>query len=231
MPDVSRVVVITGAARGLGLEVARQLSVRGDEVVVTARDEAAAQAVAHDLGPPAAAAQLDVADDASVAAFAERMAAEHTHVDVLINNAAAFYDEHVTPSQARLATVRGAFETNVLGPWQITQALLPLIRGSAHGRIVNVSSESGSLASMGAGEAAYGVSKAALNALTRKLADELRAEDILVNAICPGWTATDMGGPHGRPVSEGALSIIWGADLPDGGPTGGFFRDGERLAW
>ena len=228
---MSRVVVITGAARGLGLEMARQLTERGDAVVITARDLEAARDVAERLGEPATAAQLDITDEGSVAEFGEHLAMTRTHVDVLINNAAALYDTSQTTVGADLDVVREAFEVNVLGAWRVTQAVLPLLRGSAHPRIVNVSSESGSLASMGGETPAYGVSKAALNAFTRKLAAELREEEILVNAACPGWTATDMGGSGGRPVPDGAMSIIWAADLPDGGPTGGFFRDGEQLEW
>jgi NAD(P)-dependent dehydrogenase (short-subunit alcohol dehydrogenase family) len=110
-------------------------------------------------------------------------------------------------------------------------ALLPLLRRGQHRRIVNVSSESGSLASMGGGTPAYSVTKAALNALTRILAAELRPDGILVNAVCPGWVATDMGGPGGRPVADGAASVLWAVDLPDDGPTGGFFRDGQPLPW
>ena len=113
----------------------------------------------------------------------------------------------------------------------MTLGLLPLLRASGRGRIVNVSSEGGSLASMGGGLPAYHTSKAALNALTRTLAAELRRDGILVNSVCPGWVATDMGGPGGRPVSEGAAGIVWAATLPDDGPTGGFFRDGRPIAW
>ena len=108
-------------------------------------------------------------------------------------------------------------------------AFLPLLRRSPHPRLVNVSSGGGSISSMGAGTPAYSVSKAALNALTLKLAAELRDRGILVNAVCPGWVATDMGGAGGRPVEEGAASVLWAVDLPDDGPTGGFFRDGQRL--
>jgi NAD(P)-dependent dehydrogenase (short-subunit alcohol dehydrogenase family) len=118
-----------------------------------------------------------------------------------------------------------------LGPWQVTQALLPLLLASEHGRIVNVSSEAGSLTNMGGGIPAYHAGKAALNALTRMLAVELTGENILVNSICPGWVATDMGGSGGRPVADGAASILWGIDLPDSGPTGGFYRDGQPLPW
>ena len=129
-------------------------------------------------------------------------------------------------------TVMETIATNLLGPWRLCQAFLPLLRKSQAGRIVNVSSESGSLAEMGAGPPAYQVTKAALNALTRTLAGELRGEHILVNAVCPGWVATDMGGSGApRSVSEGAAGIVWAATLPDDGPTGGFFRDGKPLPW
>jgi NAD(P)-dependent dehydrogenase (short-subunit alcohol dehydrogenase family) len=112
------------------------------------------------------------------------------------------------------------------------EAFIPLLRRSGHGRIVNVSSESGSLAGMGGGTPAYAVSKVALNALTRMLAEELRGEGVLVNSVCPGWVATEMGGPDApRAVEEGAASVVWAATLPDAGPTGGFFRDGEPLPW
>jgi NAD(P)-dependent dehydrogenase (short-subunit alcohol dehydrogenase family) len=151
--------------------------------------------------------------------------------DALVNNAAILYDTWGRAERANLDEVREALETNLLGAWRTTLALLPLLKASPSGRIVNVSSESGSLASMGAGTPAYHVSKAALNALTRTLAGELRGDGILVNAICPGWTATDMGGSGGRPVREGAASVVWGVTLPDDGPTGGFFRDGRPLAW
>jgi NAD(P)-dependent dehydrogenase (short-subunit alcohol dehydrogenase family) len=172
---------------------------------------------------------LDVADQASVdrlaAAVEERLGALH----VLVNNAAIHYDTWQRAESADLdGTVAEALATNVLGPWRVMRALLPLMRRGGWGRIVNVSSEAGSLASMGAGPPAYQVSKAALNALTRTLAGELRSTGILVNAICPGWVATDMGGQRGRPVRDGAASVVWGATLPDGGPTGGFFRTGAH---
>lgn len=113
----------------------------------------------------------------------------------------------------------------------MVREFLPLLRLSDHPRIVNVSSEAGSLTNMGGGTPAYTASKAALNALTRMLAAELRPARVLVNAACPGWVATDMGGPGGRPVAAGAASIVWAATLPDSGPTGGFFRDGRPLPW
>ena len=146
-------------------------------------------------------------------------------------NAAIHYDTWQQASTADLQVVREALEVNLLGAWQTSLSLLPLLRASGHGRIVNVSSEAGSLASMNGGPPAYNVSKAALNALTRMLAGELRRDRILVNAVCPGWVATDMGGPGGRPVAEGAASVLWAVDLPDDGPTGGFYRDGHPVPW
>ena len=105
------------------------------------------------------------------------------------------------------------------------------LAASGHGRLVNVSSGAGALTGMGDGAPAYSVSKAALNALTLMLADALRRDGVLVNAVCPGWVATDMGGPGGRPVRDGASGIVWAATLPDDGPTGGFFRDGRPIPW
>lgn len=149
---------------------------------------------------------------------------------MLVNNAAVHYDDGQRASTADFTIVREALATNTLGAWAMCQAFLPHLRKSRHARIVNVSSEAGSLASMSASAPAYSVSKAALNALTRQLAAEL-APRILVNSVCPGWVATEMGGPGGRPIPDGAASIVWAATLPDDGPTGGFFRDGEPLAW
>ncbi|MFI6918378.1 SDR family oxidoreductase [Nonomuraea spiralis] len=228
---VNRICVVTGANRGIGLEVARQLAAAGDTVVLTARDEDKAAKAAAGIGGDVLARRLDVADERSAAELARELEESHGRVDVLVNNAAIHYDTWQRAGDADLGVVSEALETNLLGAWRVTLALLPLLRRGAHGRIVNVSSELGSLASMGGGTPAYAVSKTALNALTRMLAAELREDGILVNAVCPGWVATDMGGPGGRPVAEGASSVLWAADLPDGGPTGGFFRDGQPLPW
>jgi NAD(P)-dependent dehydrogenase (short-subunit alcohol dehydrogenase family) len=175
--------------------------------------------------------QLDVTDPGSVAKAAATVQDRYGRLDVLVNNAAITYDTWQRAATADLAVVRDAAETNLYGPWLMAEKFLPLLTRSGHPRIVNVSSEAGSLASMGGGTPAYAVSKAALNALTRMLAAELRTERILVNAVCPGWVATDMGGPGGRPVAAGAASVVWAATLPDSGPTGGFFRDGKPLPW
>ena len=226
-----RVVVVTGANRGLGLEVARQCAARGDTVVLGSRDLAAGRRAAADLGDGVLPVALDVTDVDGLAAAAADVDHAVGRVDVLVNNAAIHYDTWQNAVDVDLAVVREALETNVLGAWQATLEFLPLLRRSAHPRVVMVSSEGGSLASMNGGVPAYAVSKAALNALTRTLAGDLRRHRVLVNAVCPGWTATDMGGRGGRPVAEGAASVLWAADLPDGGPTGTFTRDGRPLRW
>jgi NAD(P)-dependent dehydrogenase (short-subunit alcohol dehydrogenase family) len=228
------VVLVTGSAKGIGREVARQLTERGETVIVSARDGTRARQVADELG--ARAVELDVTDDASVAAAAGAIG----ELDVLVNNAAAFVDWSEMASAADLATAREVIDTNLLGTWRVTQAMLPLLRRSAHPRIVMVSSGGGShadeqfgLTRRGGAAATYGISKAALNALTATLAAELASTPVLVNAVCPGLTATWPGAEQmgARPVADGAASVLWAATLPDDGPRGGFFRDGEPLGW
>jgi NAD(P)-dependent dehydrogenase (short-subunit alcohol dehydrogenase family) len=226
--------VVTGANRGIGLEVARRLAALGHRVVLGSRDPERGRRAARGLDPSGrdvVACRLDVTDPADVAALVDLMTGEFGRVDALVNNAAIDYDTDARAVTADLDRVHAAFETNLFGAWRTTQALLPLLRAAPHPRVVNVSSEGGSLASMGGGTPAYSTSKAALNALTRVLAGELRHDRVLVNAVCPGWVATDMGGPGGRPVGEGAASVVWAVTLPDGGPTGGFFRDGRPVPW
>ena len=232
--DDRPVAVVTGANRGIGREVVSRLAHEGYRVVLGARDEARGRAAAAELGGAGArvlACALDVADDASVRAAAEWVRDELGRCDALVNNAAIDYDTDARATTADLERVRRAMETNLYGAWRTALAFLPLLRRSPHPRLVNVSSGGGSISEMGAGTPAYSVSKAALNALTRILAAELRADGVLVNAVCPGWVATDMGGPGGRPVADGAASVVWAVLLDDGGPTGGFFRDGRPVAW
>jgi NAD(P)-dependent dehydrogenase (short-subunit alcohol dehydrogenase family) len=216
-----RTALVTGANRGLGLEVGRQLAARGYTVLAGARDPAAVPD--GNLRP----VRLDVTDQLTIAALRRDVG----ELDVLVNNAAIHYDTWQSVLTADLDVVREALETNTLGAWRMAMAFAPLLASSPHGRLVNVSSGGGALTGMRDGAPAYSLSKAALNALTLMLADALRRDGVLVNAVCPGWVATDMGGPGGRPLAEGAAGIVWAATLPDGGPTGGFFRDGRPLAW
>jgi NAD(P)-dependent dehydrogenase (short-subunit alcohol dehydrogenase family) len=231
---VTPIALVTGANRGIGREVARQLAGQGFTTVLGARDpdkgRAAAEALAAD-GAEVHPRGLDVTDAGSVAALAADLEREFGGLDVLVNNAAIHYDTWQRGVDADLEVVREALETNLLGAWRTAEACVALLRRSGHGRLVNVSSGSGSLSSMGGSAPAYSVSKAALNALTRILAADLRGDDVLVNSVCPGWVATDMGGPGGRPVADGAASVMWAVLLPDDGPTGGFFRDGKPVDW
>ncbi|KIZ15561.1 SDR family oxidoreductase [Streptomyces natalensis] len=235
LDPTATVSLVTGANRGIGREVCRQLAALGHTVLLTGRSfeptEWAAEELTRETGREVRPLRLDVTDEGSVAAAVGQVAHLYGRLDVLVNNAGIAYDTWQRAVTADLAVVREAAETNLYGPWRMAIAFAPLLRASAHPRLVNVSSEAGSLASMGGGTPAYSASKAALNALTRMLADELRGDGVLVNAVCPGWVATDMGGPGGRPVEEGAASVVHAATLPDDGPTGGFFRDGSPLPW
>ena len=230
----ARIAVVSGGNRGIGLEITRQLAAGGDIVILGSRDHAKGVLAADKLaaeGLDVSAQQLDVTDPASITGLADTISEQFGRVDVLVNNAAIHYDTWQAAITADLAVVEEALDTNMFGAWRVTQTLLPLLRRSAHGRIVNVSSGAGALTDMGGGLPAYKVSKVSVNALTRMWAAELAADRILVNAVCPGWVATDMGGPGGRPVHEGAAGIVWAANLPDNGPSGGFFRDRRSIPW
>lgn len=241
MPQ-ERVALITGAARGLGYEVARQLAALDHEVIVTARDPGRAHHAAQELGPRVTALPvgLDIADETSVDRAVTALTDLTGRLDVLVNNAAAYVDWTETATVADLGAARRVLDTNLFGAWRLTQALLPMLRRSPTPRIVNVSSGAGShedtafgLRVRGGAAASYGISKAALNALTSTLAAELAGTPILVNAICPGLTATWPGAESGgaRPAAESAHGVIWAATLPADGPTGEFFRDRRPLPW
>ncbi len=227
----SGVAVVTGANRGIGQEVVRRLAARGVTTVLGARDEARGREAARGMTGPVVVRQLDVTDPGSVAALADRLRDEHGGVDVLVNNAGVHYDTWQSAAGADLGVVEEALAVNLVGAWRMAVALAPLLRPG--GRLVNVSSGAGSFGETGgsAGAPAYSVSKAALDMLTVKLAADLRPRRVLANAVCPGWVATDMGGAGGRPVGDGAASVLFAVDLPDDGPSGGLFRDGRRVPW
>ncbi|WP_243040656.1 SDR family oxidoreductase [Dyella sedimenti] len=230
-----RVALVSGANRGLGFEVARQLAAEGITVLLGARQPSLGDKAARQLrreGGTVMVAKLDVTSTQDARELAARIEGEYGRLDILVNNAGAFFDTGHQASTADLDLVRQALETNLLGAWQLTEAMLPLMRRHDYGRIVNVSSGCGAIGSEGIDCPAYRVSKAALNSHTRLLATELAGSGILVNAVCPGWVATDMGGHGGRPVAEGAAGIVWAATLPSRpAVTGGFFRDRQRIDW
>jgi NAD(P)-dependent dehydrogenase (short-subunit alcohol dehydrogenase family) len=230
------VTVITGASRGLGFAAAQHLARAGHLVVATARRVEALEELrdslrraSHDIK----CRRLDVTDEASVAALRGWLEQRFGRVDVLINNAGVAEDRYSTSLlEMPLDTLRTTLETNLFGVLRVTQALLPLMRFSRAGRVVNLSSGMGQLADMGAGSPAYRISKTALNAVTRILAAELADGPIKVNSVCPGWCRTDLGGDRApRSAEEGVDSVVWLATLPADGPSGGFFRDRKAIAW
>ena len=227
----SRIAVVTGGNRGIGLEIARQLVASGVGVVIGARDRTEGAAAASTIG--AEFRTLDVTDPATISAFAVWLQERHGRLDILVNNAGVLVDraERVTGGMDP-AVLERTLEVNLYGPLRVTQALLPLIRKSSRGRIVNMSSILAQLADMGAGTPAYRISKTALNALTRVLAAELADSGIKVNTMSPGWVKTRMGGDSApRTVEQGADTAVWLSMLPDDGPTGGFFQDRKPITW
>ena len=221
------VALVSGANRGIGEEIARQLAEdHGYLVLAGSRDPSKV-----DESGAVRALQLDVADQGSVDAARERIEGDPGQLDVLVNNA-GIYGDHESVGEYDLDTAHEVLETNTFGAWRLTQAMLPLLRGSGHGRIVNVSSGAGQLTEMNGGSAAYRVSKSGLNALTRILAEDEAGHGILANSLCPGWVRSDMGGRGARlSVEEGADTAVWLATLPDDGPSGGFFRYREPIPW
>lgn len=236
--NTPKIAVVTGANRGLGFESSRQLARKGYKVIVTSRDRNKGQAATEKLqaeGLDVVYHPLDVRSDESSQKLAEFINREFGYVDVLVNNAGICIDEksgHNSVFDATTDTLQQTIETNVYGPLRVTQALIPLMKKQNYGRIVNVSSGMAQLSYMEGGYTGYRISKVALNALTRIFASELQGTNILVNSVCPGWVKTDMGGPNApRTLEQGVDTIVWLATLPDGGPTGGFFRDRQLIPW
>ena len=231
-----RVAIVTGANRGLGLEIARQLASAQYHVVLTSRDAGKGRAACKTLreaGQTVSYQRLDVTSARSIKAFAASVITKFGRADVLVNNAGVMLDARGTRFvDSQLETYRTTFEVNVWGPLLLTQGLLPHMHKQNFGRIVNMSSGLGQLTGMGNNTPAYRISKTALNALTCIVAAETKGSNVLVNAACPGWVRTDMGGANAvRSIEQGADTPVWLATLPDGGPTGGYFRDRKIIPW
>jgi NAD(P)-dependent dehydrogenase (short-subunit alcohol dehydrogenase family) len=235
-PTAQRVAVVTGANRGLGLAIATGLARRGLHVVLTARrlpDAEAAAGPLRDEGLLVQVGELDVTDPISVFRLFADVGRDLGRLDVLVNNAGVAIDRNRRPSAHDVGKIRSTLDANLLGPWQCCMEAVPLMREGGYGRITNVSSRMGSLALMeSAGSPAYRVSKAALNALTRVFAAETADENILVNAVSPGTVATRLSyGSAKQTPEQAAEDLLWLSELPDDGPTGGFFHGREHLPW
>ena len=234
-PDGVRVALVSGANRGLGFETSRQLLKQGLHVVLAGRDEPALERALRDLGPDAERAmsvRMDITDVASITRAQRAIGNRFSSVDVLVNNAAVLEFESEDALSIPAHAYRHTFETNVFGAIEVCRAFAPAMVRAGYGRIVNVSSGAGQLATMSTYAPAYSMSKTALNAFTRVLAHTYRNGGVLVNAVDPGWVRTDMGGPSApRSVQEGTDTIVLLATLPNNGPTGGFFRDRRAIEW
>lgn len=227
--------IVTGANRGIGLEIARQLVKEGIRVVMGSRDPVKGERACAGLkaGELAVVHALDVGDTRSVQRFVAFVDRTFGPPAILVNNAGVFPESsEAKVTDTKTSVWRETFETNLFGAVRMCREVVPLMQRVGYGRIVNLSSGLGQLSKMGAGSPAYRVSKAALNALTATLADEVKGQGILVNSMSPGWVRTDMGGGEApRGVEEGAETAVWLALLPSSGPTGQFFRDRKPIPW
>lgn len=240
-----KVALVTGASRsaGLGVAVARALAENGHHAIVTARDGGQAEeqaALLRSEGLSAEGLRLDLADTGDFARVADHVKTEHGHLDVLVNNASCLPDmDTPSPLDADIACVRTALDVNVVGVWALVQALNPLLQAAPAARVVNITSGAFHQIAAGAdlpqpvGAPAYSFAKYGMNVLTGMLATAFRGTNVLVNAVDPGQVATGTvlgDDDDDRPPAESAAWILWAATLPDGGPTGGVFYDGERIA-
>jgi NAD(P)-dependent dehydrogenase (short-subunit alcohol dehydrogenase family) len=228
------IAVVTGANRGIGSEVCQQLAQTGMQVVLTSHDDAKGNTTVEKLqrsGLNVLHQHLDVTDSTSLMTLTKFIQSKFGHLEVLVNNAGVLLESWDDSTfETTIATLRTTMEVNAFAPSPIAQALLPLMQVNHYGRIVNVSSGVGQLTDMNSGCPADRLSKTALNAVTRILADELRDPNILVNSVCPGWVKTDMGGANApTTVQQGADPIVWLTTRPDGSPTGGFWRDRKLI--
>ena len=237
-----KIAFITGANKGIGLEIARQLGTQGITVLLGVRDENRGQEAAEKLQTEhinAHTVQLDVTNQDSIDAAANYIESKFGRLDILVNNAGVAID-NVPPSQLDIEVLRRTYDTNVFGVFAVTKAMLPLLRKSEAGRIVNISSGLGSLAQNSDPDyeyaqvklLAYNSSKTALNAMTVQFAHELKDTPIKVNCADPGYVATDINNHRGsRTMQQGATAPVRLATLPDDGPTGGFFDENGVVPW
>ena len=231
-----KIALVTGANRGIGLEICRQLARQTYQVILTSRSKEKGQAAAQQLKQEDLSVDtypLDVTDPASVARLKEYVTEKYGRLDVLVNNAGVYLDESERITEIEPSTLHQSMDTNVYGPFYLMQAFIPLMQQHGYGRIVNLSSGYGGLDALDSPTVgAYKLSKVALNALTRLMASAVDGNTIKVNTADPGWVRTDMGGSNAsRSVEEGADTPVWLATLPDDGPSGGFFYSRKRREW
>lgn len=227
--------LVTGGNRGIGLEIVRQLAQEGHTIILTCRDMQQGEEAAEKMrraGLDVVAHKLEVTSQDDIDYLQAFLEEKYGRLDILVNSAGIYPDEGRRFLDIDLELVRYTLDVNTLAPYVLTKTFVPMMMAQNFGRIVNVSSGMGQLTYMGGGTGAYKLSKAALNAVTRITAGEVRRYNIKINAMCPGWERTDMGGRGApRSVEQGADTAVWLATLPNDGPSGGFFRDRKPLEW
>jgi NAD(P)-dependent dehydrogenase (short-subunit alcohol dehydrogenase family) len=227
-----KIALVTGANKGIGFEVARQLAAKNFRVLLTARNPEAGREASVRLRGDAGFLLLDVADDASIYEAAAAFGKGHDHLDVLINNAGIYPDEGVNILSVTREQLVTTFQTNTFGPLRVVQEFLPYLQKSGEARIINVSSGYGAVDGLSADVPSYCLSKLTLNGITIMLHEALRHQRIAINSVCPGWVRTDMGGPNAtRSVQQGADTIVWLASEAPSSLTGSFIRDRQKIAW
>lgn len=244
MPDHDkRVALVTGANRGIGYAISRRLGEQNHTVILGTRDSNKGATACSRLQAERLDVHfelLDVTEKKSIKTVIESIQAQFGRLDILINNAGIMIDGELDAQNVDLETIQKTLQTNAMGPLLLCQHCIPLMKAGGYGRIVNMASTLGSLTEMadpksgyaGVRTPAYRLSKAALNCVTTLIAKEVRNANILINSACPGWVRTDMGGTQAPLTPEqGADTPVWLATLPDGGPTGGFYRQRTMIPW
>ncbi len=232
---MQRIALVTGANRGIGYEIARQLAETGIHVLVSARNAVKAQKAVDNLlrnNLSLAPLVLDVSHPQSIDQAVRAIQKNFGRLDILVNNAGIFLKNDREVCNTDAAVIQETLLTNFIGPLILCQKVIPLMLKQNYGRIVNISSGMGAMHEMTGGYPGYRISKAALNAMTLILASEIRGRNIFINSMCPGWARTDMGGANAtRSVGKGAETAVWLSTLPDNGPSGKFFRDRKEISW
>ena len=235
-----KIAIVTGGNRGMGLETCRQLGRLGFKVILCCRDPQAGEHAAaklRDEGSSVEAFRLDLTRAEDIAALVMYARRNLRRVDVLVNNAGIYLEvsgttvkDRISAFDARLEVVRAILETNLIGPFALSQGIIALMRDQGHGRVVSVTSAMGQLSDMGGGAPGFRLAAVGINGMTKVFAEELRGTDVLVNSVDPGWVRTRS--PNAtRSVEEGVATTVWLATLPEGGPSGQFFRDKQPLPW
>lgn len=232
---MKKLAVVTGANKGIGFEICKQLAQKGIEVILTARSDDKGKKAEQELKSQCLDVkyhQLDVSDEESVKNIAKFIESNYGKLDILINNAGIFKDYEGGVLHGDINNIKETLDTNLFGALLVSRHLVPLMQKQNYGRVINISSGMGQLSDMGGGSIGYRLSKVSLNAMTKILANEVKNNNILVNTMCPGWVKTDMGGNNAhRTVEQGADTAVWLSISDENQKTGAFFRDRKEIDW